>query len=90
VLEDLEITLGELSTNMEDNFAQLMEEVIKVYEGEEKGTIEFAVVQGPLGADRLDFVLRDSYYAGTRGFGTGSIDRLIRNSKIVEKMEKLF
>ncbi|AFG35532.1 MAG: HD domain-containing protein [Fervidobacterium pennivorans] len=85
VLEDLEITLGELSTNMEDNFAQLMEEVIKVYEGEEKGTIEFAVVQGPLGADRLDFVLRDSYYAGTRGFGTGSIDRLIRNSKIVEK-----
>jgi len=30
-------------------------------------------------------VLRDSYYAGTRGFGTGSIDRLIRNSRIVEK-----
>jgi len=85
VLEDLEITLGELSNNMQENFAQLMEEVIRVYEGETTGTIDFAVVQGPLGADRLDFVLRDSYYAGTRGFGTGSIDRLIRNSRIVEK-----
>ncbi len=85
VIEDLEITLGELSSNMEDNFAQLMEEVIKVYEGEEHGTIDFAIVQGPLGADRLDFVLRDSYYAGTRGFGTGAIDRLIRNAMIVNK-----
>ncbi|PHJ12252.1 metal-dependent phosphohydrolase, partial [Fervidobacterium sp. SC_NGM5_G05] len=85
VIEDLEITLGELSNNMEDNFAQLMEEVIKVYEGEEHGTIDFAIVQGPLGADRLDFVLRDSYYAGTRGFGTGAIDRLIRNAMIVNK-----
>ncbi|MGC8821016.1 MAG: HD domain-containing protein [Fervidobacterium sp.] len=83
--EDLDITLGQLSKNMEDNFAQLMEEVIKVYEGEEKGTVDFAIVQGPLGADRLDFVLRDSYYAGTRGFGTGAIDRLIRNTMIVNR-----
>ncbi|ODN29749.1 HD domain-containing protein [Fervidobacterium thailandense] len=85
VVEDLRLTIGELSTDMEENFAILMNEVSKVYEGETSGTIDFAIVQGPLGADRLDFVLRDSYYAGTRGFGTGSIDRLIRNSRIVKK-----
>lgn len=85
IVEDLEITLGQISDNMEENFLQLMEEVMKIYEGEETGTIDFAVVQGPLGADRLDFVLRDSYYAGTRGFGTGAIDRLIRNAMIVKK-----
>lgn len=85
IVEDLEITLGQISENMTENFAQLMEEIIKVYEGESSGTIDFAIVQGPLGADRLDFVLRDSYYAGTRGFGTGAIDRLIRNSMIVER-----
>lgn len=85
VVEDLRLTIGELSTDMEENFAILMKEVSKVYEGETSGTIDFAIVQGPLGADRLDFVLRDSYYAGTRGFGTGSIDRLIRNSRIVKK-----
>lgn len=84
VMEDLEITFGHVSDNVENDFSQLMEEVIKVYEGEEKGTIDFVVVQGPLGADRLDFLLRDSYYAGTRGFGTGSIDRLIRNAMIVK------
>lgn len=85
VVEDLEITLGQISENMEENFQQLIEEIIKVYEGEKFGTIDFAIVQGPLGADRLDFVLRDSYYAGTRGFGTGAIDRLIRNATIVRK-----
>lgn len=85
VEEDLRMTLGDLSENMIDNFSQLMEEVIEVFAGEESGTIDFAIVQGPLGADRIDFVLRDSYYAGTRGFGTGSIDRLVRNSMIVKK-----
>jgi len=85
VEEDLRMTLGDLSENMIDNFSQLMEEVVKVFAGEESGTIDFAIVQGPLGADRIDFVLRDSYYAGTRGFGTGSIDRLVRNSMIVKK-----
>jgi len=88
VKEDLQMTLGELSENMIDNFSQLMEEIIKVFAGEESGTIDFAIVQGPLGADRLDFVLRDSYYAGTRGFGTGSIDRLVRHTTIVKKDDK--
>ncbi len=85
VLEDLENTIGVLSNNLEENFMQLMLEIDKIYKGEENGSVDFGIVQGPLGADRLDFVLRDSYYAGTRGFGTGSVDRLIRNSKIVKK-----
>ncbi|ONN26711.1 metal-dependent phosphohydrolase [Thermosipho affectus] len=84
VLEDVEFVLGGIS-DLLDDFRKIMQMVIDVYEGEEYGTIEFAVIQGPLGADRMDFVLRDSYFAGTRGFGTGSLDRLVRNSMIIEK-----
>lgn len=84
VLEDVEFVLGE-NTNLYDDFKKIIEKVIEVYEGELEGTIDFAIIQGPLGADRMDFVLRDSYFAGTRGFGTGSLDRLIRNSMITEK-----
>jgi HD superfamily phosphohydrolase len=41
-----------------------------------------AVVQGPLGADRMDFTLRDSYFTGTEHFGTISPQRIISNSLI--------
>lgn len=89
VLEDLNMVLGEVG-DLEDAFKKVMEKVVETYKGENEGTIEFAVIQGPLGADRMDFVLRDSYFAGTRGFGTGSLDRLVRNSMVVEKDGKKF
>ncbi|ACJ75952.1 HD domain protein [Thermosipho africanus H17ap60334] len=89
VLEDLNMVLGEVD-DLEDDFRKVMEKVVETYKGENEGTIEFAVIQGPLGADRMDFVLRDSYFAGTRGFGTGSLDRLVRNSMVVEKDGKKF
>lgn len=89
VLEDLNMVLGEVG-NLENAFRKVMEKVVETYKGENEGTIEFAVIQGPLGADRMDFVLRDSYFAGTRGFGTGSLDRLVRNSMVVEKDGKKF
>lgn len=84
VAEDLHQTLG-LDQVSEDSFLKLMNLVNEVFEGEEFGTVEFNIVQGPLGADRLDFLMRDSYYSGTTQFGVGAIDRIIRNSFVKEK-----
>ena len=62
---------------------------VKDVEGIWKKEYEFsalsAFIQGPLGADRIDFVLRDSYYAGTRHLGTIAYDRIITFSSIVDK-----
>lgn len=85
VCDDLEMVLGECTDNLVNDFKEVMKRVVEIFNGEDKGTIDFAIIQGPLGADRMDFVLRDSYFAGTRGFGTGSLDRLIRNSLIINK-----
>ncbi len=84
VLEDLRITVGDFK-NIEEGLKKLFEKVVEVFKGEDKGTVEFNIVQGPLGADRIDFILRDSYSSGTRTFGTGAPDRIIRNSLIVKK-----
>jgi HD superfamily phosphohydrolase len=84
VLKDLEYTVGTFS-NPEDGLRKLFEMVVDVFKGEEEGTVEFNVIQGPLGADRIDFILRDSYHSGTRTFGTGAPDRIIRNSLIIQK-----
>jgi uncharacterized protein len=50
----------------------------------EFGRIANLLIQGPLGADRMDFVMRDAHYTGTEHFGTISIDRIISNSFIRE------
>lgn len=42
-----------------------------------------AIIEGPLGADRMDFVLRDSYFTGTTHLGTISYKRIIQNSRLV-------
>ncbi|BBE31200.1 metal-dependent phosphohydrolase [Tepiditoga spiralis] len=84
--KDLALTINKEvnEENLKESIEQLINMVLEVYEGEYTGSIDFNIVQGPLGADRLDFVLRDSYYAGTRHFGTGAVDRLIRNTEIFE------
>lgn len=41
-----------------------------------------AITQGPLGADRIDFTLRDSYYTGTAHFGTIGATRIIDSARI--------
>lgn len=41
-----------------------------------------SIVQGPLGADRIDFTLRDSYYTGTEHLGTIAHERIISNSGV--------
>lgn len=87
IAEDLRETMQTEEISFEV-FRKLMELVNKIFKGEESGSVEFNIVQGPLGADRFDFLLRDSYYSGTRHFGVGALDRIIRNSFIKEKDSK--
>ncbi len=68
-----------------DLFRKLMEQVCEIFEGENEGTAQFNIIQGPLGADRIDFVLRDSYYCGTPEYGTIDLQRIIRSSRLIEK-----
>jgi len=86
ILKDLSLTLDREidEDNLEEHFKELLEKIKDVFSGEFKGDIDFNIVQGPLGADRMDFVLRDSYFAGTRHFGTGAVDRIIRNAELFD------
>lgn len=43
-----------------------------------------ACVQGPIGADRMDFTMRDSYFTGTQHAGTIASDRIIHNCGVYE------
>ncbi|NUU95880.1 metal-dependent phosphohydrolase [Marinitoga sp. 1135] len=86
-LKDLSLTVKREISDNEKEIKEALKEVMnminELFEAENTGgSPEFNIVQGPLGADRLDFVLRDSYYAGTRDFGTGDLDRIIRNASI--------
>ncbi len=60
----------------------ILYQVLKIYDL--KGSVEHNVIQGPFGADRLDFIRRDAYFSGATGFSTGSIDRIIFNTKIID------
>jgi len=42
-----------------------------------------AFIQGPLGSDRIDFLLRDAYFTGTKHFGALAHDRIISNSRLL-------
>ena len=47
------------------------------------------LVQGPLGADRMDFTQRDSYFMGTISFGAIASDRIIGNAVVKRIDERL-
>ncbi|KAF2955697.1 HD domain-containing protein [Marinitoga sp. 38H-ov] len=86
-LKDLSLTvereIKDDESSIKEGLKDVMNMINELFEAENTGgSPEFNIVQGPLGADRLDFVLRDSYYAGTRDFGTGDLDRIIRNASI--------
>src|SRR6056297_367242 len=88
VREELQDTLEKPVSEDEDMqplFLELMELICRVFEGEHEGTAAFNIIQGPLGADRIDFVLRDSYFCGTPEYGTIDLQRIIRSSKLIEK-----
>jgi HD superfamily phosphohydrolase len=62
------------------------EELIKIWNGEDY--ILHPLVQGALGADRLDFMLRDSFFAGTLHFGIIAVNRIINNTTIQQHLDK--
>lgn len=60
-------------------------DIIKVWEAEESDGLYFiikTIIGGPLGADRMDFIMRDSYFTGTQHLGTIAMDRIISNSSL--------
>lgn len=48
-----------------------------------------AIVQGPLGADRIDFTLRDGYNTGTSQIGTIVYQRIMSNTEVIVKKNQL-
>lgn len=61
------------------------EDIIKVWEAEEGDGLYFiikTIIGGPLGADRIDFIMRDSYFTGTQHLGTIAMDRIISNCSL--------
>ncbi|MCE7733355.1 MAG: HD domain-containing protein [Candidatus Heimdallarchaeota archaeon] len=55
-------------------------ELADLWQGKDR--VMQAITQGALGADRMDFMLRDAYYAGTSHFGSIASKRLISNALI--------
>jgi len=66
----------------------VMDEVLKILEGSNSQNWEYSVlfnmVQGPIGADRMDFLLRDVYYSGFKGVGEIDAFRIIRHTAVKE------
>lgn len=50
----------------------------------EESYLHRAILQGPMGADRMDFVYRDTFYTNTRHYGYYDIHRIIENSSIIQ------
>jgi uncharacterized protein len=46
-----------------------------------------AILQGPLGCDRMDFTSRDTFYASVQHFGYYDINRIIDNSTVIGTAE---
>ncbi|MDH5401533.1 MAG: HD domain-containing protein [Candidatus Heimdallarchaeota archaeon] len=57
-------------------------ELKALWEG--KDPVMQAITQGALGADRMDFMLRDAYFSGTTHFGSIAVKRIIDNALISE------
>lgn len=53
----------------------------------EESKLHKAILQGPLGCDRIDFTSRDTFYTNTRHYGYYDIDRIIGNSMIINTNE---
>ena len=59
-----------------------LKDLVGLWKGEDK--VMQAITQGAIGADRVDFMLRDGYYAGTTHFGTVAVKRIIDNARIAD------
>jgi len=91
IIKDLSTITGtspETEEEILEGFKLLMDKVCEVFEGERHGSVDFNIVQGPLGADRIDFIKRDAYYCGTVEYGTIDLKRIIRYSSVSTKDDK--
>lgn len=78
-----------------ENCGVKVEDIIKVWNAKVENNVDDKdkenalyyicnlIVGGPLGSDRIDFILRDSYFTGTSHLGTIAWKRIIYNSKIM-------
>lgn len=60
-----------------------VEEVMDVWKGKDR--VLSAICQGQLGADRMDFTIRDAYFCGVSHLGNICLNRIINNSSIMER-----
>ncbi len=51
-------------------------DLVDLWEGKDR--VMQAITQGAMGADRMDFMLRDAYFSGTTHFGSIASNRIIR------------
>ncbi len=77
-LKRLEIIVSPMIAPLVESCGVKVKDILDVWQ--KKDLALSAIIQGPLGADRMDFVLRDSYYTGTQHFGTISYDRIIAHA----------
>ncbi|MGE5578459.1 MAG: HD domain-containing protein [Bacillota bacterium] len=64
------------------------EEVAAVISHGTDRTFATDIVSGPVDADKLDYLLRDSYYAGVK-YGVYDLERIIGEAKIIGNKENL-
>jgi uncharacterized protein len=83
----LKMIKSEFLAPLIENCNITVKEIESIWEG--KDPVIQAIVQGAIGADRMDFMLRDSYYTGTSHFGTVAASRIIDNALIAEHNGKL-
>jgi hypothetical protein len=60
-----------------------VEEVLKFIKEHKKAFIEKDIISGPLDADKLDYLLRDSYFTGVK-YGIFDLDKIIESLKSIK------
>jgi HD superfamily phosphohydrolase len=60
-----------------------VEEVVKLIKKYKKAFIEKDIISGPLDADKLDYLLRDSYFTGVK-YGIFDLEKIIESFKIIK------
>ena len=88
------IESGNLTSKSTDVFDRLVKEEVesdniladdisKIWSNEDN--VLSAILQGPLGVDRMDFVARDTFYTSTRHFGYIDMNRIINHVSVYTK-----
>ena len=71
-----------------DEICEILDEttrnkIIKLLKKRQKGFLEKDIISGPLDADKLDYILRDTYFTGVR-YGIFDIEKIIESMTPIE------